>query len=64
MKEKPNKNEAENEIVELLRQNSEISREEMTYKQSRCEDSIRHHLRRMSKEGIIKHENPINQVSG
>ena len=53
---KPNKNETENEIVELLRQNSEISREEMAYKLSRSEDSVRYYLRKLMKDGKIVRE--------
>lgn len=53
---KPNKKDIQNEIIKLIKLNSQISREEMADRLNRSEDSVRYYLRELTKEGIIKRE--------
>ena len=53
---KPNKKDIQNEIIELIKLNSRISREEMAESLNRSEDSVRYYLRRLTNEGVIKRE--------
>ncbi len=58
--EKPKKSprKIEEEIVIIMGNNPQITRKELAEKLDRTEDSIRYYLRKMTKQGIIKHEGP------
>jgi len=59
-KEKPKKSprKIEEEIMMIMENNPQVTRKELAKKLDRTEDSIRYHLRKMTKQGIIKHEGP------
>lgn len=57
-KEKPKKSprKIEEEIMMIMENNPQVTRKELAKKLDRTEDSIRYYLRKMTKQGIIKHE--------
>jgi len=59
-KEKPKKSprKIEEEIMMIMENNPQVTRKELAKKLDRTEDSIRYYLRKMTKQGIIKHEGP------
>ena len=46
----------EDEILDEIKNSPQITRKDLAKRLNRTEDSIRYHLRRMVKDGIIKHE--------
>jgi ATP-dependent DNA helicase RecG len=58
--EKPKKSprKIEEEIMMIMENNPQVTRKELAKKLDRTEDSIRYYLRKMTKQGIIKHEGP------
>ena len=56
--EKPKKSprNIEDEILDEIKDFPQVTRKELAKRLNRTEDSIRYYLRRMVKEGVIKHE--------
>lgn len=48
----------EDEILDEIKTFPQVTRKDLAKRLNRTEDSIRYYLRRMVKEGVIKHEGP------
>ncbi|MDY5434435.1 MAG: winged helix-turn-helix transcriptional regulator [Bacteroides pyogenes] len=48
----------EDKILDEIKNFPQVTRKDLAKRLNRTEDSIRYYLRRMVKEGVIKHEGP------